>query len=156
MYLNGVDRQKIHHILAVYENQNDVQSMKCYLQHGKTNTYDHCMNVVYFSYWLNQKFHLNANEKVLLIGALLHDFYLYDWHEKSDWHRLHGFFHPFLACQNAKKIFEIGELEANIIESHMWPLTLRHFPKSREAAIVCIADKCCSVMETMKRFSFVK
>lgn len=121
--------------------------MKKYIQHGTTSTYKHCLNVVLFSYRLNHQLHLNADERSLLIGALLHDFYLYDWHEKSDWHRLHGFYHAARACRNARRIFGIEELEADIIENHMWPLTLRHMPKSREAAIVCLADKCCSLLE---------
>lgn len=149
MYLSETDQKRIREILYSYMTHEEVQSMKAYIQHGSTSTYEHCMNVVRLSYWLNRRLHLNADERALLTGALLHDFYLYDWHEKSDWHRLHGFFHPARACRNAKDIFHIGELEADIIESHMWPLTLRHIPKSKEAAIVCLADKCCSVMETV-------
>lgn len=149
MYLSETDRKRIRKILYAYMTNEEVQSMKQYIQHGSTSTYEHCMNVVRLSYWLNHRFHLKADERSLLIGAFLHDFYLYDWHEKSDWHRLHGFYHPFRACQNAKKFFEIGELEADIIENHMWPLTLRHVPRSREAAIVCLADKCCSLLETV-------
>lgn len=149
MYLTEQDRDKIRNILSEYMERKEVQSMKQYLQHGHTTTYDHCMNVVRLSYWLNRRFHLKANERALLIGALLHDFYLYDWHEKSDWHRFHGFHHPFRACKNARRHFKIGGLEEDIIENHMWPLTLRHMPKSREAAIVCLADKYCSLMETV-------
>lgn len=149
MYLSEQDKKRIRDILSEYEREPDVQSMKQYMQHGHTTTYEHCMNVVRFSYWLNRRFHLKANERALLIGAFLHDFYLYDWHEKSDWHRLHGFYHPFRACRNAKRRFGIGALEEDIIENHMWPLTLRHMPKSREAAIVCLADKYCSFMETV-------
>lgn len=147
MYLSETDQKRIREILYSYMTHEEVQSMKAYIQHGSTSTYEHCMNVVRLSYWLNRRLRLNADERALLTGALLHDFYLYDWHEKSDWHRLHGFFHPARACRNAKDIFHIGKLEADIIESHMWPLTLRHIPKSKEAAIVCLADKCCSVME---------
>lgn len=149
MYLSENDQKRIRKILYFYMTHEEVQSMKAYIQHGSTSTYEHCMNVVRLSYWLNRRLHLNANERALLIGALLHDFYLYDWHEKSGWHRLHGFFHPARACKNARQIFHIGELEADIIENHMWPLTFRHIPRSREAAIVCLADKCCSVLETV-------
>lgn len=123
--------------------------MKQYIQHGHTSTYEHCMHVVQLSYWLNHQLHLHADEQALLTGAFLHDFYLYDWHEKDDTHRLHGFHHPFRASQNAKEHFQINALEENIIESHMWPLTLRHIPKSREAMIVCLADKYCSLLETV-------
>lgn len=150
MYLSDNDRVRIRKILKEYMTHEEVQSMKKYMQHGSTSTYEHCMNVVRFSYWLNHRLHLNANERALLIGALLHDFYLYDWHEKSDWHRLHGFNHPFRACKNARQVFGVGELEADIIENHMWPLTLRHIPRSREAIIVCLADKCCSFLETIE------
>ncbi|MDO4261354.1 MAG: HD domain-containing protein [Eubacteriales bacterium] len=149
VHLSGEERRQIREVLREYQQQAEVQSMRKFIQHGRTTTYEHCMNVVRFSYWLNRKFHLKANERALLIGALLHDFYLYDWHEKSTWHRLHGFSHPFRASRNAKKLFRIGPVEENIIESHMWPLTLRHYPKCREAAIVCVADKCCSVLETV-------
>lgn len=149
MYLSETDRRRIREILYTYMTHEEVKSMKRYMQHGSTTTYEHCMNVVRFSYWLNRRLHLRADERALLTGALLHDFYLYDWHEKSGWHRLHGFYHPSRACRNAKRIFGIGKLEADIIESHMWPLTLRHIPKSREAAIVCLADKYCSLLETI-------
>lgn len=149
MHLSEMERKRIREILSHYMSCEEVQSMKQYVQHGSTSTYEHCMNVVRLSYWLNCRFHLNTDERSLLVGALLHDFYLYDWHEKSNWHRLHGFYHPSRACRNARKIFEINDLEADIIENHMWPLTLRHLPKSREAAIVCLADKCCSLLETV-------
>ena len=149
IHLTSRDRKHIHEILKTYQAQKEVQSMQKFVQHGHTSTYQHSMNVVRLSYWLNKRFHLHADEKTLLVGALLHDFYLYDWHEKSTWHRWHGFSHPFRAAGNARKIFKINEKEKQIIESHMWPLTLRHMPGSREAVIVCLADKCCSVIETV-------
>ena len=149
--LTEQDKKQIRQILENYLSKEEVRSMQEYIQHGRTSTYAHCINVVKLSYWLNKKFHLNADKGSLLVGALLHDFYLYDWHEKSDWHKWHGFSHPFRAARNAHHIFRIGKQERQIIESHMWPLTLRHMPKSREAVIVCIADKCCSLYETVRR-----
>ena len=84
------------------------------------------------------------------VGALLHDFYLYDWHDDDGGsHRLHGFTHPEQARQNAVEVFDIDEKEQEIIRTHMWPLTLSAIPKSREAAIVCLADKWCSLQETL-------
>ena len=39
--------------------------------------------------------------------------------------------------------------EKDIIQSHMWPLTPADIPHSREAALVCIADKMSSSYETV-------
>jgi len=150
-HLTKEDRQKIHQILKRYQEDTKVQSMHGFVQHGKTSTYQHCMNVVKLSFWLNKHLHLSANERALLTGALLHDFYLYDWHEKSTWHRWHGFSHSSRASKNARRRFHIGAKEENIIKSHMWPLIPWQIPKSREAVIVCLADKCCSLYETTAR-----
>ena len=82
---------------------------------------------------------------------MLHDFYLYDWHVQDGTHRWHGFHHPERAAENAARYIGVSEKEAEIIRYHMWPLTLRHAPSSREAWIVCIADKLCSLEETLFR-----
>ena len=46
---------------------------------------------------------------------------------------------------------DIAETERQIIESHMWPLNISRIPHSREAWIVCVADKCVSLYETVFR-----
>ena len=53
----------------------------------------------------------------------------------------HGTTHPRVAAENADRDFGLTDKEMNIIRSHMWPLTLRTMPKSKEAALVCLADK---------------
>ena len=151
MRLSRQEQLHLDDLLSKLRDDKKVLEMKKYIQHGSISTYDHVESVTRVSYWMNRRFHLGANEKRLVIGAFLHDFYLYDWHEKSDWHKWHGFSHPFRAAGNAHRIFHIGKRERQIIESHMWPLTLRHVPETREAAIVCIADKCCSFYETVRR-----
>ncbi len=126
-----------------------IREMKNYIQHGSISTYHHSISVAYVSNRLNRFFRLNANESELIRGALLHDYFLYDWH---DWDgELHGFYHPKAALKNAEKDFDLSEREKNIIRSHMWPLTFFNFPRSREAWIVCVADKICSTRETLKR-----
>ena len=94
---------------------------------------------------------MKVDEKALLTGALLHDFYLYDWHKKNDRHGLHGYTHPDTACKNARHYFHINKKEQDIIRTHMWPLTLTKVPKSREAMIVCLADKYVSTVETLTK-----
>ena len=150
MKLTSMEESRLLTLLKDYLNDPKVLEMKNYIQHGSVTTYEHCKNVTRVSYWLNNRFHLGANEKVLVIGAFLHDFYLYDWHDTSvNWHRLHGFRHPEFARKNAESYFHIGENVQVIIRRHMWPLTITKLPTSREALIVCIADKYVSSVETI-------
>lgn len=121
-----------------------------YLQHGKQTVYDHCICVAEKSCEIAWKLKLDVDYKRLIRGALLHDYFLYDWHEKDASHRLHGFFHPGKACNNARRDAKITELEEDIIRHHMFPLTLVP-PQSREAWIVCLADKICAAGETIRR-----
>lgn len=57
-----------------------VKQMNSYIQHGKVTTYEHCIRVAGMSGHLNRLFRLHCKEDVLIRGAMLHDFYLYDWH----------------------------------------------------------------------------
>ena len=84
----------------------------------------------------------------LLRGALLHDYFLYDWHDPNPSHRLHGFRHPFFALARAEEDFELTPRERNIIVRHMFPLVPVP-PTCREAWIVCLADKWCALRETV-------
>lgn len=150
MKLTPQEQVHLDFMLAKYRSNPKVQEMKKYMQHGVITTYEHCERVTELSYLINRRLKLGANEESLVTGAFLHDFYLYDWHaEDGGSHNMHGFFHPGKACANAKKYFNIGEKEEAIIRSHMWPLTLTRPPKSREAWIVCMADKYISTRETL-------
>ncbi|MGN0588495.1 MAG: hypothetical protein ACI4KO_03080, partial [Ruminiclostridium sp.] len=51
---------------------------------------------------------------------------------------------------NAVRNFRLNKKELDIIRTHMWPLTLRKLPKHRESWLVCIVDKYCSILETLK------
>lgn len=127
-----------------------LQEMKNYIQHGRTSTFVHCITVAYYSYLVTRKLRIRMDYKSLIRGALLHDFYLYDWHIPEKSHKLHGFVHPVLALKNSRKYFKLNRIEENIIEKHMWPLTLTRIPRFREALMVCMVDKCCSLAETLR------
>lgn len=131
------------------------QMLKLYKQHGITSVFKHSRNVAYRSYILAKKLEKRYNIQFdyddLIIGAYLHDLYLYDWHEKSNNHKLHGFTHPKVASKNARELCNINTKEQQIIESHMWPLTITKIPKSKEAVIVSMVDKYSAVLETVKR-----
>lgn len=82
MKLSNTEIQEIHTILEKYCNSKEARSMKSFCQHGSVSTYEHVMYVTKVCYYLNKRLGLGSNVKSLVIGAFLHDFYLYDWHEK--------------------------------------------------------------------------
>lgn len=119
-----------------------------YIQHGTTTTLEHSIAVAWVSLRIAHRLHLRVNEESLIRGALLHDYFLYDWHEKNAGHRMHGFHHPATALRNARHDFRLNPMECDIIVKHMFPLTFKA-PSYRESRIVCIADKICSTVETL-------
>lgn len=123
---------------------------KSFIHHGSTSCYQHQISVAYYTYRMCKFFKLRAVEAAR--GALLHDFFLYNWHdlEKSE-QRKHPYSHPNVALKNAKMYFELTDMQEDIIKKHMWPLTLVP-PKYRETFIVTIADKMCCVMEVLANF----
>lgn len=149
----AADRADVDAIIEPFLKSEIVQSMDRYIQHGTVTTLRHALAVTYLSCAIAAWIHLRVNTRNLAIGALLHDFYLYDWHDKNHPKRtLHGFSHPDVACQNALLYFNVNPQIQQIILCHMWPLTLRRIPPSREAIVVCIADKICSSKETICGF----
>lgn len=148
--LNANEKDEIEDILSGIRSDEHVLEMKKYIQHGQFSTYSHCENVAAASYVLNRLLHTHADMDILLKGASLHDFYLYDWHDGSDKsHRGHGFIHAEIAAGNAEKYFHVDDRVLHVIRCHMWPLNISMLPRSREAWLVCLADKLVSLYETV-------
>ena len=128
-----------------------MEKSKQFYQHGMTSVYSHSLNVAYESCYLAEKFHLQVDYDALIRGAFLHDYFLYDWHDKTrkNYQRLHGFYHPGIALKNASMEYRLTLREKDIIKKHMWPLTVVP-PLCREAWIVTTADKYCSLLETLR------
>ena len=116
--------------------------------HHNSSIYDHALSVAYLSYSICK--YLKLDFRSATRGALLHDFFLYDWrnHDIPDLPRnkFHGLAHPSIALANARKLFPLNEIEEDIIIKHMWPLTLVP-PKYKESYIVSFADKYLSSKE---------
>lgn len=140
--------QELFDQLSIYAQDKRFLQMKQYIQHGNISTYEHCLLVAYYSYQIAQKLRLKYRKIELIRGALLHDYYLYDWHEKEKWHRWHGFRHANFALHNAKRDFQLTKIEKEIIRKHMWPLTIIP-PVCKEAWIVNMADTYISIIETI-------
>ena len=122
----------------------------CY-QHGVVTTFAHSIRVACLSVWLADRLHLwnRVDLRSLIRAALLHDYFLYDWH---DWdngtHRLHGFTHGETAMCNAIRDFKLNQIERDSIEHHMFPLT-PYPPKYIEGYLVTAADKISATKETL-------
>ena len=122
-----------------------------YTQHGNTSIFKHSKIVAFNSYVVGNFFEKRFNAKIdfdsLISAAYMHDMFMYDWHQKANWHKLHGFTHPKLAALNAKNYCNATPKEQKIIETHMWPLTLTKIPTCKEGWILSISDKITTLME---------
>ena len=147
--LTPAQEAQVREILRCFADDPHALEMQQFIQHGTVTTYEHCMRVARIAYWLNLHWHCHADEVSLVRGAFLHDFYLYDWHHCGNITHWHGFKHPMIARYNAETVFSLNDTEKNIIQSHMWPLTITSVPRCREAFLVCLADKMSSSWETV-------
>ena len=124
------------------------REMTRFVQHGRTTCLTHCMAVAYYSLLFVEVLRIPCDRRSLVRGALLHDYFLYDWHVKDENHKWHGFRHAKKALENASRDFELTPIEMDIIVKHMFPLNIK-LPKYRESCIVSLADKICSSYETI-------
>ncbi|MFC5542605.1 hypothetical protein ACFPOH_12905 [Ureibacillus suwonensis] len=127
-------------LIKDYYNSDMAGQMDKNFEHGATTTREHCENVAWISYLINEKLHLNANEKELVEAAMLHDLFLHQWKtgDASD-EADHG-----MAGNHAEK------WDNETLRSHMWPIKISKIPKSREAMIIYFADKYCTLIETIR------
>ena len=121
------------------------------IQHGNMSVRRHTINVAKCSLLICEKLRLRYNRRALIRGALLHDFFGYDWHGErfrrylshfSGVHRIahmHGFIHGHIAADRAKHTFGLSERECEAIARHMFPLAA--MPRTRIAWIITVADK---------------
>lgn len=112
-----------------------------HIAHGGYSVLEHCLHVASLSYLLAKRSKKAVDLRALLRGAMLHDFYRYDWHLPHKGHRLHGFRHPAYALKLASERYSLSPLERRLIKNHMWPLTFWRIPLSKEERILCHADR---------------
>lgn len=125
-----------------------VQAMRDVRQHaGSVTRLSHSLFVAYLSYRICRFFDWRSVEAAR--GALLHDLFDYDQHDPKN-HKGHLRRHPFVALYNASLLFPLSTVERDAIAHHMWPINIAALPKSKEAAVVCISDKLCSIAEVSR------
>ena len=134
------------------------------LHHG-TSKYEHSLRVARLSYKLSKIF--KADSRVTTRAGLLHDFFLGTRKEKPENSYLR---HPVTAAENAKKYFNVSDIEAEAIKTHMFhqvllkklfpfinpkeKASIKEFkPKSKEGWLICASDLLVSIIEC-ERFQF--
>ena len=121
-----------------------------YRQHGCVTCYEHSVAVTYMSVRLAKALRLKKMDMESMIkGALLHDYFLYDWREGEVSRRDHGFDHARRALENARRDFSLTDVACDVIEKHMFPLNIR-LPKYKESYLVSVADKICATKEVCR------
>ena len=127
----------------------------CY-QHGAVTTYAHSIRVACLAVWFADRLRLwhRVDLRSLIRAALLHDYFLYDWHAWDNGeHHWHGFTHGGAALANALEDFKLNRIERDSIANHMFPMTPQP-PRYIEGYLVTMADKVSATRETfsMERF----
>jgi len=145
------EKRSVTSLIEQMEQQPGILQLDEYRQHGRHSVLDHSKNVARFSCVLNRKLHLKADEPCMVRGAMLHDYFLYDWHDGKPERRIHGFTHAEEARRNAVREFDINQHEQEMIRSHMWPLNITKIPRSREAWLICMADKAAALYEVFSK-----
>lgn len=149
LYKIKCEHEFINIINDLLENQT-VQEMKKYMQHCSTSCYDHCLIASYYCYKICKKCNLDYISAAR--AAMLHDLFLYDWRIKTpDRKGMHAFTHGKCAYINAHKLFNINDIEKDMIINHMWPITIK-FPKYIETYVLTFVDKYCALTESFYSF----
>ena len=147
--------QTLSRILDDLERDGRYAQLKEYRQHGVHTVYDHSLNVARASLRMAERLPFRLDREALVRGALLHDYFLYDWHDNASWHRMHGFTHGLTAALNAVRDYR-DDMNPVIVDSlikHMFPLTASR-PLFTEGWLISIADKVCASRETFTRKRF--
>lgn len=151
VYSREVDLMEFRNLVHVVCNERVVQKMKLYKQHCNTNCFVHCYEASFHCYKICKRLGLDYVSAVR--GAMLHDLFLYDWrkpHPNNSWH---AFTHGITAYKNACKIFELNDIEKDMIINHMWPISIS-FPKTWEGWVLTFVDKYCALKEIIRYYVF--
>lgn len=150
-----INIQEFKEIIQDITENSSVLSLKEHVQHMRGSRYAHCYQVAFYTYVLTKRLGLDYISATR--GAMLHDFYFYNWRNKGveGQKRFHAYRHPRIALNNAIENFDLNEVEKDIILKHMWPLTFP-FPKFMEGYIVTFVDKYCATKEFFRFLKYKK
>lgn len=155
MKITEEQKQRLEDLYQTFLNDEKILRMKDISMHRGSNCYEHSFKVAKkaIEKAINMK---DVNLEVVLLGAILHDYYLYDWRNDRSKLKKHGQNHPGIAIENAVRDFNISEEVKKVIKTHMWPINIKQFPNTKEAKIVSLADKAVTIGESLSSKSYKK
>ena len=142
------DEKRIAKIAAELERTGRLALLRGFMQHGRCSVYQHSLNVAATAMRMARRFPKRLDRDAMIRGALLHDYFLYDWHRPDPSRPRHAFFHPRVAWENASRDYRLGPTEEDVIRRHMFPVVPIP-PRTAEGWIVCVADTWCALRETI-------
>ena len=116
---------------------------KLAMQHGTTSIYRHSLNVAYTSLWMMERWQIRLEPKITCERALLHDYFLCDWHQKDSRTACTASVTQKQRLKCTERLpFKLKEKISSHVICSLWiPVP----PQCREAWIVCLADKWCAL-----------
>lgn len=139
-------KQELEDIYQSFLHDEKILKMKEISMHRGSNCYIHSFKVAKLAIKRALR-HKKGDLYVILVGAILHDYYLYDWRVERDKMKKHMSSHPYTAAKNAARDFNIPPKIMKVIQSHMWPVNIDEFPETKEARIISNADKAIYIKE---------
>ena len=149
MNISEERKQKLEETYQYYLHHEAILKMKDIPAHIGSNVYIHTFKVVKQVMKKAIKSRKNLDLENLLIAAIFHDYYLYDWRKTEERPRPHGRWHPFIAAENAKRDFNIPDESVGMMITHMWPFNFFNPPHSKEARLLCNVDTWVALMECL-------
>ncbi len=146
-----LQRSEFLNIIYPVADNRTVQKMKLFRQHCNTSCFVHCFEVSFHCYKICKALRLDYVSAAR--GAMLHDLFLYDWRHNNGRGSLHALHHGQIAYENARELFDLNEIERDVIVNHMWPVSF-HFPKTPEGLIITFVDKYCALKEIIGYYVF--
>ena len=149
MNLTNKRKEALEKTYQYYLHNEAVLKMKEIPAHIGSNCYIHTFKVVKQVMKKAVKSKKDLDLENLLIAAIFHDYYLYDWRKTKDRPHPHGKYHPRISAENAKRVFNISEEAQRLIKSHMWPFNFFNPPKGKEAWLLCNVDTWVALVECL-------
>ena len=140
MNINEEKKKELEEIYQSFLHDEKILKMKEIQMHRGSNCYIHSFKVAKLAIKRALR-HNKGDLFVILLGSILHDYYLYDWRKDRTKKKHHVKDHPYIAANNAERDFGIHESIKKVIQTHMWPFNIEDFPESKEARIISLADK---------------